>query len=81
MRSLALREVLFGDDGATGQPVGILLPPGVPGALANLAALNAGHVPVNLHDTPELLHQEIERTVHSPEEINEEIQHLFRVFA
>ena len=51
-RALALRDRLFGPGAGDGRPVAILLPPGVPAALANFAAYFAGRVPVNLDATP-----------------------------
>ncbi|MGH7821179.1 MAG: 1-acyl-sn-glycerol-3-phosphate acyltransferase, partial [Candidatus Binatia bacterium] len=53
VESLAVREALFGEERGGGERVGILLPPGVPAALANLAVVLAGKVPVNLPDSVE----------------------------
>jgi acyl-[acyl-carrier-protein]-phospholipid O-acyltransferase/long-chain-fatty-acid--[acyl-carrier-protein] ligase len=47
VRAVALRRPLFGDV-PPGSRVGILLPPGVPGALANLSLLTAGGVLIDL---------------------------------
>jgi acyl-[acyl-carrier-protein]-phospholipid O-acyltransferase / long-chain-fatty-acid--[acyl-carrier-protein] ligase len=51
-RALALRSAVFERSDGEGQPVGILLPPGVPAALANFATALAGRVAVNLDATP-----------------------------
>lgn len=51
--ALALRDVLFGRGRAAEatETVGILLPPSVGGAIANLAVAAAGRIPVNLNYT------------------------------
>ncbi len=47
-RALAIRDQLFAiDDGI--RNVGILLPPGIDAAIANLTILTAGKLPINLH--------------------------------
>ena len=70
----ALKETLLGD------------PDHLPyAAIAERLGTTEGAVKTAVHRMRvrdrELLHQEIERTVDSPEEINEEIQHLFKIFA
>ncbi len=50
-RALALREAIYGRTRGE-EAVGILLPPGVPAALANFATALAGRIPVNLDATP-----------------------------
>ncbi|MBI2963554.1 MAG: MFS transporter [Deltaproteobacteria bacterium] len=50
-RALALRHALYGRTRGD-ETVGILLPPGIPAALANFATALAGRIPVNLDATP-----------------------------
>jgi acyl-[acyl-carrier-protein]-phospholipid O-acyltransferase / long-chain-fatty-acid--[acyl-carrier-protein] ligase len=47
-RAIALSKSLWNQDGAAGERVGILMPPGIDAMLVNFAALIAGHIPVNL---------------------------------
>jgi acyl-[acyl-carrier-protein]-phospholipid O-acyltransferase/long-chain-fatty-acid--[acyl-carrier-protein] ligase len=51
-RAIAWRDSLYGRAGGDGERVGILLPPGVAAALANLATTLGGRVAVNLDATP-----------------------------
>jgi len=60
VRVLALRSRLAGEDEDHGA-VGILLPPGLEGAVANLAVLAAGRPVLNL--TPETEPREVERQI------------------
>ena len=50
-RAIALRDAIFARTRGE-ERIGILLPPGVPAALANFATTLAGRVPVNLDPTP-----------------------------
>jgi acyl-[acyl-carrier-protein]-phospholipid O-acyltransferase/long-chain-fatty-acid--[acyl-carrier-protein] ligase len=51
VRAIALRDRIFGEVQGE-ERIGILLPPGVPAALANFATTLADRVPVNLDPTP-----------------------------
>jgi len=62
VRAIALRKPLFGG-APVGERVGVMLPTGVPGALANLSLLTAGGVLINLayEEGPEHVRLEIEQ--------------------
>ena len=52
LQALALRDSAFASNRGEPEYVGILLAPGIPAVLANLAVLMAGKVPANLNATP-----------------------------